>query len=311
MVNRSRTFLVFVCICLFIYSLLVSIKLDKFEKEIKRSKRLLVRNASDKFDFDKVLNEPVIFMGGYMSSGTTLMRSILDVHPSVKCGPEIKLTAQTLHYLNSVRENKVMVKFMKDAGVKDMVVNKAYGLFVYYMIMNNVQKTERICNKEPGNMLQIEYFNKTFPNSKFIFVVRDGRESAYSWITRHRRTLSFANFFKALKSWNDYNSDAYEQCMNTGEDYCKIVRYENLVQKTKETIEDVAIFLNLEWTDKFLHHEDFIKKDIRISKAEYSLSKIKHGINTKSIGKWIGNIPNYDSNLVEQKIKMLKVLNYL
>ena len=35
--------------------------------------------------------ENIIFIGGYRRSGTTLIRAILDVHPSVSCGPETRI----------------------------------------------------------------------------------------------------------------------------------------------------------------------------------------------------------------------------
>jgi hypothetical protein len=56
-----------------------SLAASKFRVDIKD-------NSSVLYNINKIENFPMVFIGGYARSGTTLMRAILDVHPSVICG---------------------------------------------------------------------------------------------------------------------------------------------------------------------------------------------------------------------------------
>ena len=38
----------------------------------------------------------ILFIGGVPKSGTTLMRVLLDIHPSVRCGPETHVVIDVL-----------------------------------------------------------------------------------------------------------------------------------------------------------------------------------------------------------------------
>lgn len=54
-------------------------------------KRYQTNNKNTSFE------RPVIFIGGMPRSGTTLMRAILDSHPSVRCGEETRVIPRVLN----------------------------------------------------------------------------------------------------------------------------------------------------------------------------------------------------------------------
>ncbi|RNA39424.1 hypothetical protein BpHYR1_051457, partial [Brachionus plicatilis] len=269
---------------------------------------LIKSNTSPGFNFEDVFHEPLILVGGFKSSGTSLVRSLLDVHPECKCGPEIKVSVDSLPFLNVTLKQKI---FSKKTLLDSEKLRKALSLFAFYNYLNNVYPTYRICNKEPANFQHIKLFKQLFPNSKFILVVRDGRESSYSWVKRTHAKKSFKVFFKLLKLWNSKNKNAYNQCIETGRDFCKIIYYSKLVANPEEETRKMAEFLNLEWTERFLNHQKYLGNEIKLAKHEYSLYGLKKQINSDSLNNWVGKISDYDEELVTKEIDMLRTYKFI
>lgn len=57
-------------------------------------------------------------------------------------------------------------------------------LFFLQVIVRHGAPAERFCNKDPFTLKSAGYLSEIFPNSKFIFMVRDGRATVHSIITR-------------------------------------------------------------------------------------------------------------------------------
>lgn len=130
----------YITIGILIYSFVLLIKLVNRELvENKENENYLLNSIFNKDDneieterpniqlssfVDNYLNQKLIFIVGAKSSGTTLMRMILDVHPDVNCGDETKIVHLLLEFIESVYRNNYYVEFMRHSGVKNETIKK-------------------------------------------------------------------------------------------------------------------------------------------------------------------------------------------
>jgi protein-tyrosine sulfotransferase len=243
----------------------------------------------------------------------------LDVHPEVNCGDETKIVHLLLKFIESVLSYTEYTWFMQKVGVKRDDIDKATGLFIYYLMEQNGknyslpidEKVLYLCNKEPVNTGYMIQLKKIFPNSRFIYLVRDGRDVSLSFMRRNKDKLESRTFFKYLKYWNQVNLNGTRACRRIG-NACKMVKYEALVTKPEETLREVVGFLNLTWTNDMLTHEKYLGHGISLSELPIFGEMQKKQINNASIGQWKSNKlwHVYNESLVNEKIPMLRELNY-
>lgn len=99
--------------------------------------------------------------------------------------------------------------------------------------------------------------------AKFIFMVRDGRATVHSIISRKVTITGFdlTNYRQCMQKWNQAITTMYEQCKEIGDEKCLIVHYEQLVLQPKLSMKKILNFLNIPWHNNVLHHEDFINEE--------------------------------------------------
>ncbi|KAI1721295.1 sulfotransferase family domain-containing protein [Ditylenchus destructor] len=258
------------------------------------------------------VNSPFIFIGGIPRSGTTLMRAMLDAHPLVRCGEETRIIPRILALRAQWKKSEKEWRRLQEAGVNDNVINAAISSFIVEVIAGHGLPAERLCNKDPFTLKSTIYLSEIFPNSKFVLMIRDGRATVHSIISRKVTITGFNlnDFRQCLTKWNQGISVMYEQCNSVGPSRCIKVYYEQLVLHPEAEMKRLLNFLDIAWNSSVLHHEALIGKDITLSKTERSTDQVVKPVNLDALTKWVGKIPEDVVKDMASIAPMLQVLGY-
>ncbi|XP_037938758.1 protein-tyrosine sulfotransferase isoform X2 [Teleopsis dalmanni] len=257
---------------------------------------------------------PLIFIGGVPRSGTTLMRAMLDAHPDVRCGQETRVIPRILqlrsHWMKSEKESLRL----QEAGITKEVLNSAIAQFSLEIIAKHGEPAARLCNKDPLTLKMGSYVIELFPNAKFLFMVRDGRATVHSIISRKVTITGFdlTSYRQCMQKWNHAIEVMYDQCQDIGKERCMMVYYEQLVLHPEEWMRKILKFLDVPWNDSVLHHEEFINKPngVPLSKVERSSDQVIKPVNLEALTKWVGQIPDDVVRDMPDLAPMLSKLNY-
>lgn len=133
---------------------------------------------------------PLIFIGGMPRSGTTLLRVLLDAHPDIRCGEETRVVPRILGLRQQWMKAPFESRRLQEAGVTSDVLDSAVAAFILEIIAKHGPPSTRLCNKDPFTLRTAMYLKQIFPNSKFIFMIRDGRAVVHSLMTRKVSTIA-------------------------------------------------------------------------------------------------------------------------
>lgn len=257
---------------------------------------------------------PLIFIGGVPRSGTTLMRAMLDAHPEVRCGQETRVIPRILqlrsHWLRSEKESVRL----EEAGISKDVMNSAIAQFCLEIIARHGEPAPRLCNKDPLTLKMGSYVIELFPNAKFLFMVRDGRATVHSIISRKVTITGFdlSSYRQCMAKWNTAIETMHNQCKEIGPDRCMMVYYEQLVLHPEQWMKKILKFVDVPWNESVLHHEEFINKPngVPLSKVERSSDQVIKPVNLEALTKWVGHMPEDVVRDMADIAPMLSVLGY-
>ncbi|KAL2094603.1 hypothetical protein ACEWY4_009322 [Coilia grayii] len=240
-------------------------------------------------------NTPLIFVGGVPRSGTTLIRAMLDAHPLVRCGEETRVIPRLLAMHSTWSRSARERMRLDEAGVTDEVLDAAIRAFLLEVIVGHGEPAPRLCNKDPFTLKSLSYLSRLFPRAKFVLMLRDGRATVHSMISRRVTITGFdlSSYRDCLVKWSRAAESMYEQCREAGHDRCMLLRYEQLVLQPQAAMRSLLGFLDLPWDTAVLHHEQLIGKagGVSLSKTERSTDQVMNPVNTDALVKWVGKIP--------------------
>ncbi len=119
-------------------------------------------------------NYPAIFVGGCGRSGTTLLREMLNRHSRIFCGPETSFFGLPFDPANIAVMWGIDLHGLRDE-VKQHENLVSFAQWFFDQQAAQAQKA-RWADKTPNNIRAIGQILTQFPNSKFVHLIRDGRD---------------------------------------------------------------------------------------------------------------------------------------
>lgn len=320
MMRRPSLSTLLVILGIFAFPSLIFLQLNKCNVPDKPSRSsisiapsyALNNSSAQRPSYDR--NLPLIFIGGVPRSGTTLMRVMLDAHPDVRCGEETRVIPRLLSMRTQWEKSNKEAKRLEEAGLTGDILNSAISAFILEIIVRHGEPAPRLCNKDPFTLKSTKLLAQMFPNAKYLLMIRDGRASVHSMITRKVTISGFDlnNFRQCMTKWNQAIENMYSQCVAVGEKKCMPVFYEKLVLQPSAYVRKILDFLDIPFNESVLHHQDFINKPggISLSKVERSTDQVIKPVNLEALSKWVGKIPKEVVAEMDKVAPMLRKLGY-
>jgi len=265
-------------------------------------------------------------------SGTTLLRSMLAASNHVAVPPET-------HYLPSLPGKFIAYRGLGWEDLSRLMISNFESHHHFYLWqMNmapayqkiiNLPRNERTLAKiidevymayaaqmfpdakiwgdqSPINTFSLPYLNRLFPEAKYIHLLRDGRDVVSSMV----KQMGDRYIYEAIIRWKTSikRTRQFQKVIDANQ-YLE-VRYEDLVQEPEQNLEEISLFLGIEYTPRML---DYWKLPSTIEHKVYSHHKnLGKPVFSSSIGKWKDLLTLEQQDLVMKKLSdNLDRLGYL
>jgi len=191
---------------------------------------------------------PPIFVVGCPRSGTTLLRLILDSHPSISAGPESRF----LWGIRAIEERNwaTLAGFGLERAEWHAQVRSLFEAF--HLRYAQHQGKVRWADKSPDYALMLDYLDVLYPAAQVVHIVRDPRDVIDAW----RRFYGRRSMYRAARAWVRYVGAAHRFAQQRGETKVWELRYEDLVGRPEPTLRALFGWLGEPWDPGVLDFAD-------------------------------------------------------
>jgi hypothetical protein len=205
-------------------------------------------------------------------SGTSLLASLVDAHPRLRCGMEVA----SVHCLSGEKARNPSSASDRLRCLEDACIKHANASSFNW---GNKLTTEQIAFLDALTPAELAFFSH-FHAQKIIYVLRDGRGCVQSKMNRKGKSLeaAIASWRRSLRMLDWLHVHAPERTL--------VVRFEELLSRPVEVLANVAQFLGdvydplmLTGTDNPIMPEIYRGMDgIQPEKAETPTPQAWHGL---------------------------------
>lgn len=260
----------------------------------------------------------LVFIGGFPSGGTDLLKNILNAHSDIFLNGEMPFLYRLPdHFTFALKENYTIQeaeqilnwlskhdiwnnllnidKVQKNIFKKETdLIEKEY--FFYHLFSDKNRKVWG--NKTPQNTENVKVLFQLFPNCKIIIITRDVRDVVLSWKKKWGK-----NPYLVADKWNRRMSGISD--IANSNDNVLVIKFEELLNNTVNITDLICQFLNIEWDSKMADYHHYVNQEVS-GKINYGKPIIKDNKH-----KWI-NLTNqsFVNRIEEIAYKGLQKLNY-
>ncbi len=244
-----------------------------------------------------VSETPAVLVGGCPRTGTTLLRVLLDAHRNLCCPPETAL------FHEPWRDEQLARVLETDAAHIASLRPGPNGLtgFIDRVMADYARRNDRPrwVEKSPANVQHLPWIFEHFPNTKFIHMIRDGRDAICSLRT-HPRYKMIDGQRVPRDTWNPVDQCARKWVLRTrtgmgwrGHPGYREFRYEDLVARPDETLKAACEFIGEPFDPAMLgaHARDRAASQAVLEPQNVEATK---PISESSVGRWHTDLTDED-----------------
>ena len=219
---------------------------------------------------------PPIFVIGCQRSGTSLVRRILDSHTSIACPPESKFVLP----VTTILRDATALQGLDSMGYsrEDVVASLRRFITAFFHGYASARGKKRWADKTPNYVDCLpEIWDLFGPQARFVLVVRNGLDVAFSLSDPHRHYPAIDHHVQlsggsrpigAGLFWREQNAKI-DRFRVLHPESCFLLRYEELTREPEATLQALFRFLDEPWEpevvdyDRQPHHAGIEDPDVR------------------------------------------------
>jgi hypothetical protein len=263
----------------------------------------VVVKGQNKQSFHKLL-----FVCGFPSGGTDLLKTILNAHPEIYINgempflryiddwgyssdsrfftlAELELLQSRLKKLDNWRNIENLNHKFKLRIDDNFFVTLEDALYLLF-----TEKPRKIWgNKTPQNTENIDVLNRIFPSAKFLIITRDVRDVCLSWENKWGRDMLLC-----AAKWAERMQKGFIQAQKLDNRQSLIIKFEDLLNNTEYVCAQICEFLDILFATTMLKHHNHVVKPVD-GKINYGQAIIKNNQQ-----KWRSHLPPYSIKRIEE-----------